>query len=428
MKKLLPLVLALVLSACTEEPPNLNVIETGFLGVNITLEVESENASGRTETVNVDDLRVEIFETSDLTTSVQSFDPFSSAPTQIELETGEYVVTASSNNLVEAGFESPYHLGTSENFTIDKEEVSSVDVTVGLANSIVVFNYSENVVNDFTSYTGQVTVVSSGTTLTFVQGETRPAHFASGEDLAVDVMLSYTKLDGSTIDRSFSTTITDPLPQTQYNINVDASLEDGQIALNVLVDNSVDEIDVDLNDSGSSNLFLDANGITVKANAEAVVGDTGEINGVTYTVVSEQQLIDMVDNGEDVTTVCTTLITNMANLFLFESTFDQDISSWDVSNVTVMGSMFRGASSFNQDISMWDVSNVRNWNSTFNNASSFNQNISSWNVSNATHMAEMFLNASAFNQDLSGWDVSSVGSCANFGTGFPLPNFTNCTP
>ena len=35
--------------------------------------------------------------------------------------------------------------------------------------------------------------------------------------------------------------------------------------------------------------------------------------------------------------------------------FNQDISSWDVSNVTDMRGMFE-RSSFNQDISSWDVS------------------------------------------------------------------------
>ena len=43
-------------------------------------------------------------------------------------------------------------------------------------------------------------------------------------------------------------------------------------------------------------------------------------------------------------------------IFGGETPFNQDISSWDVSNVTDMRSMFYD-SSFNQDISSWVVPN-----------------------------------------------------------------------
>jgi surface protein len=51
----------------------------------------------------------------------------------------------------------------------------------------------------------------------------------------------------------------------------------------------------------------------------------------------------------------------MNGLFFDEgfSTFNEDISNWDVSNVTNMSWMFYDAESFNQDINKWDVSNVK---------------------------------------------------------------------
>ena len=49
-----------------------------------------------------------------------------------------------------------------------------------------------------------------------------------------------------------------------------------------------------------------------------------------------------------------------------------------------MSSIFRGASSFNQDLSEWDVSNVVNIKNAFCSASSFNQDVSGWDVSNVT--------------------------------------------
>ena len=47
-------------------------------------------------------------------------------------------------------------------------------------------------------------------------------------------------------------------------------------------------------------------------------------------------------------------------------------------------------------------------NSLFDNAYTFNQDLSSWDVSSVTNMSKMFRYAFIFNQDLSSWDVSSV--------------------
>ena len=43
-----------------------------------------------------------------------------------------------------------------------------------------------------------------------------------------------------------------------------------------------------------------------------------------------------------------------------------------------MSLMFSGATSFNQNISGWDVSSVANMDSIFERAASFNQNLTSW--------------------------------------------------
>ena len=145
-------------------------------------------------------------------------------------------------------------------------------------------------------------------------------------------------------------------------------------------------------------VYLDDNGVTIKAHKWAKVGDEGIINGVLYTIVDLQEIYNMYqgDNSWILTKekkeessliasrVCTTFITDMSWIFHEYDTFNQDISAWDVSNVTNMEGMFKAATSFNQDISAWDVSKVIDMDKMFSEATSFNQDISSWNVSNVT--------------------------------------------
>ena len=92
--------------------------------------------------------------------------------------------------------------------------------------------------------------------------------------------------------------------------------------------------------------------------------------------------------------------------YVLNSSFNGDISSWDVSNVEIMEYMFT-ESSFNGDISSWDVSSVTNMDGMFYGNSSFNQNLSSWNVTNV-------LNCSGFSLGALNWSL-------------PKPNFTNCS-
>ena len=172
------------------------------------------------------------------------------------------------------------------------------------------------------------------------------------------------------------------------------------------------------------NFFLDSNGITVKC-TNCVAGDTGVVNGLTYTAHDVTSLYLKSKDDNDWDRVCTSLVSQTSFLFANFPDFNQDISSWDTSNVTWMQAMFLGANSFNQDIGSWDTSNVTNMHSMFynnrNRTYNFNQDISSWDTSNVTDMSNMFLSKSgyihAFNQPLNNWDVSNVTNMSwMFGT------------
>ena len=115
----------------------------------------------------------------------------------------------------------------------------------------------------------------------------------------------------------------------------------------------------------------------------------------------------MIFDKKDVSKVVTSFVINIKEIFKSDTSFNQDIGSWDVSNVEIMNGMFEGASSFNQNIGSWDLSSAKDIRKMFSNASSFDQDISSWNVSNVIQMNNLF-KSTPFNQDIGSWDVSNV--------------------
>ena len=103
-------------------------------------------------------------------------------------------------------------------------------------------------------------------------------------------------------------------------------------------------------------------------------------------------------------------ITDMINMFREATSFNSPLL-WGskVSNVTNMGYMFQGATSFNQDITGWDVSSVTDMSGMFQGATSFNQPIGLWGnkMSNVIRISNMFTNASSFNQNLGAWNMGN---------------------
>ena len=175
--------------------------------------------------------------------------------------------------------------------------------------------------------------------------------------------------------------------------------------------------------SDSYEIYLDPNGVTIKAADNAVVGESYDLDSVSYLVVDSALLYEMMDKfdqsrtaeedaelRESLTKVVTTRVNSIHQLFTgsYDKTrFNEDISSWDVSNVTDMSDAFLSNKKFNQDIGSWDVSNVKNMSRMFAGAIEFNQDISSWDVSNVAVIRSIFMSAASFDQDISSWNISS---------------------
>ena len=202
--------------------------------------------------------------------------------------------------------------------------------------------------------------------------------------------------------------------------NVIYTIENTTITAN----QSFEDVSLFVDANGSSNaVYVGLNNI-VMASAGAVNNEQGNIGTVTYTVVNLTTLKFLIEQGDDVSKVVPSLVTDMSDLFKNNSTFNQNISTWDVSNVTNMSGMFYGAvtgsaTAFNQPIGDWDVSNVTNMSGMFYGATAFNQPIGDWDVSSVTDMSAMFLSSAlisdvnAFNQPIGNWNVSNVTDMGN---------------
>ena len=68
------------------------------------------------------------------------------------------------------------------------------------------------------------------------------------------------------------------------------------------------------------------------------MGDTATISGTVYTVVNNSTIAGQIANGN--VNLCTTLVTDMSELFKENTSFNSDISFWDTSNVTNMTRCF----------------------------------------------------------------------------------------
>jgi surface protein len=132
----------------------------------------------------------------------------------------------------------------------------------------------------------------------------------------------------------------------------------------------------------------------------------------------------------------TLIVTNMANMFRGAIVFNQNLNTWDISQVTDISNMFNGASAFNNGSTAgvagfmtWTMgSKLVNASGTFLDASSFNQDMSTWNV-NALTNARQFVTSttSSFNQSLAFLNIGNYGGTTLANNSAVLVSFPSAT-
>ena len=150
------------------------------------------------------------------------------------------------------------------------------------------------------------------------------------------------------------------------------------------------------------------------------VGATGVVSVTQFGEKVGKHLFSLTDIDLTVPTQLPASITSTNKMFSGSNEFNQDLSTWDVSNVVDMSYMFEGCALFDMPIGVWNVSNVTNMQGMFKGCEVFDAAIGAWNVANVTDMSYIFKGCQSFNAPIGVWDVSTVTNMSHMfeGTGY----------
>ena len=172
MKKLFYAVIVMMTTifiSCNKDIPGPNG-KTGKIHIDIGASINIDELVGKFKTIPLlDDFKVMVYQADG--TLALTFETVLGMPDTIDLPIGEYYVEAFSDNNLPAEFENPYYHGSSDVFVVSSNAHSSVEVTCFLSNTIVSVIYSENIINNFVSYS--TTVSSESGALIFDENETK---------------------------------------------------------------------------------------------------------------------------------------------------------------------------------------------------------------------------------------------------------------
>lgn len=227
------------LISCQKEENNPLKV-TGSLSISIGLFISvNEVDNNLKSSLDAADFKVTIYNAAGVT--IRVFESASEMPEEIELESGQYYVTAHSDNNTPAAFDNPYYFGKSDVFSISPGGQQSIGVNCELANTMITIVYSDIIKNNYSDYS---TIVSSTVgSLTFIKDEIRAGYFQP-LPLNISASLTWQKDDGSYATRTLTGTIPSPQPKKHYEIHINASEAGGSAILAINLDETTVPVEI----------------------------------------------------------------------------------------------------------------------------------------------------------------------------------------
>lgn len=234
--------LAILLTACNEEvmtgPSEFDSSETGMVTFNLSADMRNDivQVKSSTEDISVDEFWVEIFNSSKKRIFCEKY--ADAKDTTLFINSGEYTLLATYGTENGVGFDKPYYKAE-KNFTVGPQEVTDLNLTATLANVKVAVKFDENLGNKLSYDEYWAVVRNNGKKLRFSPKETRAGYIPAGELEFVLVV----KINGEY--KQYVHPAATYNPNDFVTFDVKAGLLDGNITIKVLVDDTVEVVEVE---------------------------------------------------------------------------------------------------------------------------------------------------------------------------------------
>ena len=232
---------AILLTACNESVMTEGPVDASEAGrVTFSLSADLRNdvvdVKSPAEDISVDDFWVEIFNSKKTRIFCEKY--ADAKDTTLYVNSGDYTLLATYGTENSVGFSNPFYKAE-EPFTVGPQETRPLAATATLANVKVAVDFDEDLDNKLSYEQYWAVVRNNGKKLRFNPAETRAGYIPAGELEFVLVV----KINGEY--KQYVHPAAEYAPNDFVTFNVSAPLLDGNVVIKVLIDNTVEIVEVD---------------------------------------------------------------------------------------------------------------------------------------------------------------------------------------